>query len=519
MIVDNIKLDPGQDDIKTLRSLAAKKAGVRTEDIDRLTIKKRSIDARKKPDVRIIYTVECVMRGERQQPEARMRYPRFREAPKLRPVVVGSGPAGMLCGLYLAKAGARPLIIERGSSVERRTQAVERYFATGVLDPRTNVQFGEGGAGTFSDGKLTTGTKDSRIAEVNRVFVEAGADEDIMYSAKPHIGTDTLRSVVRNIRAMIEKYGGEYLFDTQLTDIFTSDDILTHIAVSHDGVIEKIPCECMILACGHSARDTFEMLLSRGVHFEQKPFSIGARIEHPQPLIDRIQFGYAAGIPALGAADYKLAVRTAEGRGVYTFCMCPGGYVVAAASEPDSVCTNGMSLRARDGSNANSAVLVGITPDDFGSEHPLAGMYLQRGIERRAYAYSGSAKAPAQLVGDLLAGRASVGGGSVVPTYRPGVAWGSIDCCLPDFIVSSLREGISLFDRRMRGFALPDAVLTAPETRSSSPVRIVRGDDLQCNVRGVYPCGEGAGYAGGIMSAAVDGIKSALAVLADLSEK
>lgn len=513
MIINDIKLPPERDGMKELRKQCARRMNVRAEDIDALRIVKRSVDARRKNDIHIIYTAECALRGQTLPPESRMEYPRLRKNPETRPVITGSGPAGMLAGLYLARAGACPIIIERGGCVERRTNIVEEYFSGGALDTATNVQFGEGGAGTFSDGKLTTGTRDGRIAEVRRIFVEAGAPGDIIYSAKPHIGTDILREVVRNIRHMIESLGGEYRFDTRLTDIHIKDGVLRSITVECGGGNEEIPCEHLIIACGHSARDTFEMLRERGLHMEPKPFSIGARIEHPQHMLNKIQYGrYAAdqrAMRALGAADYKLAVRTSSGRGVYTFCMCPGGSVVASASEENTVCTNGMSLRARDGENGNSAVLVGITPEDFGSDDALAGMYLQRSIERKAYDISGSSHAPAQLAGDLIGGRSSLGGGGIMPSYRPGVVWGDIGSCLPGYITDALREGIMLFDKKLKGFAYPDAVLTAPETRSSSPVRIVRGDDMMSNIKGIYPCGEGAGYAGGIMSAAVDGLRCA----------
>ncbi len=508
--LDNIKLSPKNDGEKALRKACAMRLGIKPEQLGEVVIKRRSIDARKKQSVFIIYSVECYLKGER-RPEAAPDIVIINSIkPDKRPVVVGSGPAGMLCALTLAQAGTRPIILERGQPVEQRSRSVEQYFSGGELNICSNVQFGEGGAGTFSDGKLTTGVRDRRIAAVNRVFVEAGADRDIIYSAKPHIGTDRLRLVVANIRKRIESLGGEYRFSTRLSDIEIKDNRLTAAIVEReDGSTDRIDCDRLVLACGHSARDTFEMLFKRKIVMQPKPFSIGARIEHPQSFIDKRQYGEFAGLKSLGAADYKLSAHTSDGRGVYTFCMCPGGYVVAAASEQESICTNGMSLRQRDGVNANSAVLVGITPEDFGSEHPLGGMYMQRRIERAAYAYSGSSKAPAQLLGDLIEGRASGALGEVEPSYRPGVSLGEISCCLPDFVVSALREGCLLFDSRIKGFAMHDAVLTAPETRSSSPVRIVRDESLQSSVAGIYPCGEGAGYAGGIMSAAVDGIRVA----------
>ena len=393
--------------------------------------------------------------------------------------------------------------------MDERIKSVERYHSGGELDKESNVQFGEGGAGTFSDGKLNTGIRDERIAQVFRVFIEAGAPADIAWQAKPHIGTDILRTMVANIRRRIEELGGEYRFGTRFSDIIVKDNALVGIKVECRGEEQQLDCERLVLATGHSARDTFEMLHRRGLVMEPKAFSMGARIEHPQELINKAQYGKSAGAAALGAADYKLSAKTRDGRGVYTFCMCPGGSVVAAASEVQTVVTNGMSLRARNGSNANSAVLVSVLPQDFPEDNPLSGMYMQRAIERAAYRATGSALAPAQLLGDLLEGRASKQGGAVQPSYLPGVAWGEIGCCLPRFVTEGIADGCRQFDRKLHGFLLPDAVLTGPETRSSSPVRIVRDQTLQSSVRGIYPCGEGAGYAGGITSAAVDGIKCA----------
>lgn len=506
---DNIKINPRQDGDQAIKKAVARKHGMKPEQLGELRIVKRSVDARKKDNVLLIYSVECAVKGEKLPPIKPIEVKRLEKAPEIRPIVVGSGPAGMLCALTLAKAGARPIILERGRPVEERVRAVENYFSGGKLESECNVQFGEGGAGTFSDGKLTTGIRDPRIFTVFAEFVEAGAPREIMWQSKPHIGTDRLREMVANIRAKIESLGGEYRFSARLDDIIEQNGELKAVIIEQNGIKEELPCEKLVLAAGHSARDTFEMLHSHGIAMQQKPFSVGARVEHPQEVVDRSQYGAFAGVPALGAADYKLSAKTADGRGVYTFCMCPGGRVVAAASEQESIVTNGMSLYARADSNANSAVLVGVGPEDFGSEHPLAGVEFQRRIERAAYKATGCSKAPAQLMGDFLNGRASSGGGAVQPSYKPGVVYGDIGCCLPGFVTAAMREGMVQFGRKLKGFTMPEAVITAPETRSSSPVRILRDERLQASIRGIYPCGEGAGYAGGITSAAVDGIRCA----------
>lgn len=422
----------------------------------------------------------------------------------------------MFAGLILAEAGLRPIVLERGKDIQRRQQDVNAFWQQHILNEESNVQFGEGGAGTFSDGKLTTGIKSPFIRQVLQELYEAGAPEEILYAAKPHIGTDRLAVVVQNIRKKIERLGGEVRLECRLENLILANGFIHGVTYSHLGQTVDMETDAVILAIGHSARDTVEMLYKNGAQIIQKPFSVGARIEHPQKLIDKAQYGAFAGHPKLGAADYKLSCHGLHQRGAYTFCMCPGGTVVAAASEKGGVIVNGMSTLARDGENANSALLVGIDPVDFPSEHPLAGMYYQREIEQNAFALGGGDyRAPAQLVGDFLADRESRALGNVQPTCPTGVTLTNLRYCLPDKVRTTMQAAITEMDKRLHGFALPDAVLTAPETRSSSSVRILRDEFCQCNLRGVYPCGEGAGYAGGIVSAAVDGIKCAHAVLAD----
>ena len=507
-----------------LRRAAAKKLRLPESAVIRVELAKKSVDARKRDRVHFV----CAVRAEVDTDEGRLvrrlkdsgvriagpyefRLPAGPKA-ELPPVVAGFGPGGMFAGLLLARCGHRPIIIERGQPVEARQRAGESFWEKGELDPESNVQFGEGGAGAFSDGKLTTGTGDGRIRYVLEELAAAGAPEEILTDAKPHIGTDRLPEVVKNIRERIISLGGQVLFETRLTDIITAGGRVTGVKLQSREGERVIPCEKLILAVGHSARDIFELLHKKGLPLSAKPFSVGVRIEHPAELIDRAQYGSFAGHPALGAADYKLSCHLGSGRGVYTFCMCPGGTVTGAASEPGGIVTNGMSPWARDGANSNAALLVGVGPGDFGSEGALAGVEYQRRIERLAYGYAGGYRAPAQRVADFMERRASTGFGSVLPTYRPGVAPGDISCCLPEHICGSLREALPILGRQLKGFDSGDAVLTAPETRSSSPVRVLRGEDMQSpGLRGLFPCGEGAGYAGGIVSAAVDGLRCAQA--------
>ncbi len=488
----------------------------------KLEIARRSIDARKKPDVKIIYTVDVWVGGNEGKilkqsgcKKAAITEKKYYKPPKTdkisasRPVIVGFGPAGMFAALILAQAGLKPIVVERGEDAATRHQKVQQFFKTGQLDTKSNVQFGEGGAGTFSDGKLNTGVNNPRIGWILEQFVKFGAREDILFDAKPHIGTDILLNVVQNLRKKVVELGGEVRFSTQLTRICTENGVVTGIETNHG----SIACDSVILAIGHSARDTFEMLHDMNIPMEPKPFAMGVRIEHSQSLIDQAQYG-SSQMP-LPPADYKL-VRHLENETVYTFCMCPGGHVVAAASEEGGVVTNGMSNADRDGDNANAALLVTVNPAEFPYEGILGGMKWQREIEERAYQISGSYRAPAQRVGDFLENRASVGPGTVEPTYRPGVHWCDLHDVLPEKFTSAIAQALPELDGQLKGFAHRDAVMTAPETRSSSPVRILRNESRQSKIRGLYPCGEGAGYAGGIMSAAIDGIMTAEAVIENI---
>ena len=498
---------------------AARLLRISPSKIRELKLVRRSVDARKKPDVKLVYTVDVRIDGSENKilkqarckrasiaPTLRYRPPKKGPAPAKRPVVVGFGPAGMFAALVLALAGQNPLVLERGEDAVTRHQKVTHYFDTGELDPGSNVQFGEGGAGTFSDGKLNTGVNNPRIGWILEQLVAAGAGEDILFDAKPHVGTDVLLTVVQNIRRRIIALGGEVRFCSRVADLQQKDGRLTGL-ILEDG--SSVDCDRAIFAIGHSARDTFQMLLDRCVPMEPKPFSMGVRIEHRQSMIDQAQYG-SDELP-LPPADYKL-VKHLEDATVYTFCMCPGGYVVAAASEEGSVVTNGMSYSDRAGENANAALLVTLHPEVFPYEGPLGGVQWQRQLEQEAFRI-GRGRAPAQLVGDFLAGRPSTGAGDVKPTYRPGVTWCDLHQLLPGRITDALKEALPRLDQSLKGFAGQEAVLTAPETRSSSPVRILRGEDRQSALKGLYPTGEGAGYAGGIMSAAIDGILTAEAIL------
>jgi len=490
-------------------------------------IRRRGYDARKSGEIVFVYTLDVELRDETallkrfhhshhitHAPDETYRYPVQAPAEiKTRPVVIGTGPCGLFAGLSLARMGFKPIILERGKIVRQRTKDVWSFWRGRRFNPESNVQFGEGGAGTFSDGKLHTGIKDRghHIRKILQDLVDCGAPEEILYISKPHIGTLRLVKVVENLRTKILELDGDVRFDSHVTDIDIENGAVRGVLLANG---ESIATDHVILAVGHSARDTFEMLHRRGVHIEPKPFSIGFRIEHPQHMIDVCRLGQHAGNPMLGAADYKLVHHSKNGRDVYSFCMCPGGQVVAATSETGRVVTNGMSHYSRNERNANAGIVVGIAPDDFGSDHPLAGIALQRELEEKAFQLGGANyNAPAQLVADFLAGRPSTGPGSVIPSYTPAVTWTDLSNALPDYAIAAIREAIPAFDKTLKGFAMNDAVLTGVETRTSSPIRITRNESFESmNTKGLYPAGEGAGFAGGIISAAVDGMKVAEAV-------
>ncbi len=492
---------------------------------------RKSVDARDKNRIRIVYSVETgpmpVLAGLTGRFSAAGNFRGAGPGTGNRPVVVGTGPAGLFAGLALALAGLRPILLEQGRDVDTRSADVARFWSDGHLDPWSNVQFGEGGAGTFSDGKLTTGIRDERVAAVFQEFVMAGAPEEILYLARPHIGTDRLHGVVRNIRRRIESLGGEYRFGRRFCGAGLQDGRVRSVlsvrspdADGLEGSAEETAARQVVLAIGHSARSTYPVLRDLGLAMEPKAFSAGVRIEHPQSLIDRSQYGRYAGHPELPPAEYKLSCHLGSGRSVYTFCMCPGGLVVAAASEPGRIVTNGMSVFARDGAHANSALLVSVGPADFPDDSALGGIAFQAAIEEAAFRSAGSDyRAPVQTVGGLLppgAGSARADGcGPLAPTCRPGTAPVPLDAYLPGYIVASLREALPVFGRKIQGFDHPDALLTGPETRSSSPVRILRDASGRASVTGFYPCGEGAGYAGGIVSSAVDGIRAAESLIRD----
>ena len=534
-------------ELAACRRAVARKLRVGEKDLATVERRRRSIDARKRGDVQITFTLRIELAGgaaEERALLARLAKKRAdknvrivderpfgfperierRDAP--RPVVIGAGCAGLFCALSLARAGLEPLLVERGDDAARRGEIVRLHDETGALDPESNIQFGVGGAGTFSDGKLQTGTKSPAHRLILETFVAAGAQREILWDAKPHVGSDVLPRVVTDIVRQIEEAGGEIRCRCRMTDLDVSGGEVRGVTLSttrYDGSVceERVASDCVVLCCGHSARDVFGLLRERGVPMERKTFAMGVRIEHLQADVDRALYGEAAGHPALGAAPYSLSCHLPSGRSAFSFCMCPGGYVVSAASEPGGVCTNGMSLSDRAGANANSGLLANVFPEDLPGDDVLAGVELQWACERAAFAAGGGAYvAPAQLVGDFLAGAPSSAGGRVAPTYPRGVAWGDVSPCLPGYVTETLRAAIPALGRKLRGFDAADAVLTGVETRSSSPVRVTRGDDGQSvGVRGLWPVGEGAGYAGGIMSAATDGILAAEKIVAAYSAR
>jgi uncharacterized FAD-dependent dehydrogenase len=541
---------PLDHDATALPAAIVARLGIAIDELTGYTVARRSYDARKRGAITLIYSVDVdtpreadILRRLQLDPEAAefaragdggkvgptpdTSYRFVARAPgdlPLRPLVVGLGPCGLFAALVLAQMGFRPIVLERGKAVRERTKDTWGLWRKKILDPESNVQFGEGGAGTFSDGKLYSQISDKHHhgRKVLAEFVAAGAPEEILYVSKPHIGTFRLVSMVEHMRATIESFGGEIRFGQRVDDLLVETDGagVRHVRGVALAGGEQLRADHVVLALGHSARDTFAMLHARGVFLEAKPFSLGFRVEHPQSLIDQARFGPQAGHPLLGAADYKLVHHCRNGRSVYSFCMCPGGTVVAAASEPGRVVTNGMSQYSRNERNANAAIVCGITPEDFApyGDGPLAGIALQRHWESHAFALGGGDyEAPGQLVGDFIANRASAAFGSVLPSYKPGVRLGDLDAALPRYAIDAIREALPAFDRQVRGFAMHDALLTGVETRTSSPVRITRGEDGHSrNTRGLFPAGEGAGYAGGILSAGVDGIRTAEAVAVDI---
>ena len=515
--LEGLKLAPEEKEA-ALHRRAARLLRIPEEDVLSVQVLRRSIDARE--ELHLVYTVAAEVRQEKQvlrrcrdrrvsrfAPE-RYALPEVLSSPEVPPVVVGAGPGGLFAALVLARCGLRPILLERGRDTTARQRDVETFWRTGVLDPESNVQFGEGGAGAFSDGKLNTGTKDLRHRWILEELVRCGAPESILTDAKPHVGTDMLHIALQNLRQELLSLGAQVRFGHRLEGLESRDGVLTGLHVRAGEGTYRLPVRAVVLAPGHSARDTFQMLYEAGVPMEAKPFAVGVRIEHRQRDMDAAQYRQYAGHPCLPASTYKLSCHTAAGRGVFSFCVCPGGQVVAAASEEHRVVTNGMSEFARDKENINGALLVNVTPEDFGGDNPLAGIAFQRDLEAAAYqAGQGNYLAPAQRVEDFLAKRPSTGPGRVIPSYRPGVTWTNLWDCLPDFVAASIAEALPILGRKLKGYDQSDAVLTAVESRSSSPVRLLRNNDRQSPIQGLYPCGEGGGWAGGILSAAADGMR------------
>ncbi|WP_028264491.1 NAD(P)/FAD-dependent oxidoreductase [Atopobium fossor] len=546
--VSNLRVDPRtvdgteQSELRAATQALLKRLHIHQTDIQSIELVRRSIDARKRNNVHLLYTVRAQLVGSTNAERALLtkltarhdeknvsqitpaypHYPLRKNNPlEQRVVVVGAGCAGLFCALSLAKAGLEPILIERGDNAARRTQVVDHFNHSAQLDPESNIQFGVGGAGTFSDGKLATGTKSPLHRLIMETLVDSGASREILWDSHPHVGSDVLPQVVDTLCERITALGGEVRCRTKLVDLVLTDNKITGVRVLTTDPLsgltteQSIPTRHVVLASGHSARDVFEMLYQKQVFLERKTFAMGVRIEHLQADIDHAQYGTAAGLPGLGAAPYKLVSHLKNGRSAFSFCMCPGGYVVAAASEPEGVVTNGMSLSARNGTNANSGLLANVFAEDLPGDNPLEGLKLQRACEHTAFELGGGDfVAPAQLVGDFLANQHSSNHGKVVPTYSRGVNWGKVDACLPSYITDTLRAALPQMDKRLHGFAAADAVLTGVESRSSSPIRITRNEHCQSiGCEGLFPCGEGAGYAGGIMSAATDGLRVAQALI------
>jgi len=527
--ISQLKVNLDQSKEEQLPLLIAQKLKISVSDITNYRIFKESIDARR-GTIHFVYTVDVALANEKNTLKRKISGvsltpdldyhmpPKLDHPPKERPLIIGFGPTGIYAALLLAECGYAPIVLERGEDIDGRVRTVEKFFSNAVLNTESNVQFGEGGAGTFSDGKLTTRVKDLRGRKVLEELVKAGAPEEILYTSHPHVGTDLLRNVIKNLRQKIIALGGDIHFNVKVEDFLISDGQIMGVKTRCDQVFES---RHVIVAIGHSARDTFKIIHNKGIEMVSKPFAVGARIEHPQTLINASQYKEFADHPKLGAAEYRLTHQSTSGRGVYTFCMCPGGFVVPSSSEEGGIVTNGMSEHARNRENANSALLVQVDSEDFESDHPLAGVLFQRHLEEKAYVMGGSDyHAPAQLVKDFLLNQASTSLGSVVPTFATGIKLTDLHDLFPKYVCDAMVEGLKAFDKKIKGFAMDDALLTAVETRSSSPVRILRHPDTleSISVKGFYPAGEGAGFAGGIVSSAIDGLKCAEALIAQFIE-
>jgi len=506
-------------ELENLKKYIVANYRIKDKDLNDLSIYKKAVDARKKDHVHFVYSVDLDVENEKNLLDRSIKgmieapilvYQEVKSGDEMLPnppIIIGFGPSGIFSALLLAKRGYKPIVLERGYDVEQRSRNVDHFYETGAYSEGSTILFGEGGAGTFSDGKLTTLISDLRCRFVLESLVKGGAQPEILYINKPHVGTDILRVVIKNIRNEIIRLGGQVIFNAKVTDFIIENHVLKGVIVNHQEAIKTDVC---LMGIGHSARDTFQVLYNQHVQIIQKAFSIGVRIEHPQSFINQSQYGKYATAPNLGAADYKLSYHASNNRSAYTFCMCPGGWVMCASSEEGGVVTNGMSESKRDYENSNAALLVNVNPEDFGSDHPLAGVDFQRKFEQKAFLLGGSNyNAPIQLVGDFLNDQPSKKLGTVKPSYRPGYKFVKMTDIFPSYITDTMKEALNDFNRKIKGFSMPDAILTGVETRSSSPIRILRDEDHQSNIKGLYPMGEGAGYAGGIMSSAVDGIKTA----------